>query len=577
MKTKSLKITGFLVLITLLLSACASHPIHKTILNNSRQSDALSKVIAQVDEIVERATQKTDQPVLQPTAVPLVSDASSLLAAYEGVLENVYTQVNPSVVNIRVVQKQDGITIDQDLFPFSLPQGSNPQSPQYSEGLGSGFVWDTQGHIVTNNHVVDGADKIEVTFADGTILPATLVGADSYSDLAVIKVKGAADLFHPIQLADSTQVKVGELAIAIGNPFGLEGTMTVGIVSALGRTLPASDGSASGPVYSIPNIIQTDAPINPGNSGGVLVNDQGQVIGVTAAIESLVGTNAGVGFAIPSAIVDKVVPALIKTGKYEHPYLGISGGNLTPDMAAAMDLQSDQRGILVATVVEGGPAFKAGLHPSQDTITVDGQEILVGGDVIVAIDDQHLTKMDDLIAYLNDETEVGQTVKLTILRDGKEIILDVSLTTRPSPTSTPEVVEVSPDKDLPDEDLPKSETRPTAWLGILGAQITPEIARTMGLDGDQEGVLIVRVESGSPADKAQLQGSDQVAIINGQTVVIGGDVIIALDEKVITSLDELRSRIRTYQPDAEVKLTILRDGESLEVPVVLAERPSFTP
>ena len=485
-----------------------------------------------------------------------------------------YTQVNPSVVNIRVVQQQSASTLDQNAFPFDFntPQNSQPQTPQYSQALGSGFVWDSEGHIVTNNHVVEGADKIEVTFADGTILPATLVGADSYSDLAVIKVEGAPDLLHPVQLADSKQVKVGEMAIAIGNPFGLEGTMTVGIISALGRTLPAGNNTTSGAVYSIPDIIQTDAPINPGNSGGVLVDEQGRVIGVTAAIESTVNANSGIGFAIPSAIVSKVVPSLIQTGTYDHPYLGISGGNLTPDMVTAMKLHVGQRGVLVVTVAEGGPAATAGLLPSQDTTTIDGQVVPIGGDVITAINGQTINKMDDLIAYLNDETEVGQSVKLTVLRAGKETSLDVTLAARPASTPTPEVTQNTPAQKSPNAGTPSS-----AWLGIRGAQLTPEIAKAMNLNTDQQGILIVNVESGSPADQAKLLASTQEVTINGQTVMVGGDIITAVNGKAVISLDELRSQIGTYQPGVEVKLTILRDGKALEVPVTLAERPANVP
>jgi S1-C subfamily serine protease len=574
MKTHTPKITSLIVLMALLLSACAAQsPIQY---NVAGQSPGLLAKLASQAKLVgqaEKTTQNAAQPTPQPTALPpVVSDTGSLLAAYEGTLENVYTQVGPSVVNIRVVQQQSSSSVDQGQLPFVDPNTPQGNTPQYSEALGSGFVWDSAGHIVTNNHVVEGADKIEVTFADGTTLPAKLVGADSYSDLAVIQVTGAADLLHPVQLADSTQVKVGQLAIAIGNPFGLEGTMTVGIVSALGRTLAAGNGNTTGPVYSIPDIIQTDAPINPGNSGGVLVDDQGRVIGVTAAIESSVNSNAGIGFAIPSAIVGKVVPSLIETGKYEHPYLGISGGNLTPDMAKAMNLPVGQRGVLVVTVAEGGPSAKAGLRASQDTTTVDGQQIPIGGDVITAINSHTIAKMDDLIAYLNDETEVGQAVTLSLLRDGKETSLNVTLAARPAPTPTPEVVQ-TPNKPAG----PKTDTRSSAWLGILGAQLTPEIAKAMNLNSDQQGILIVQVETGSPADQAKLLGSDQEVTLNGQTVSIGGDVITAVDGKAVTSLDDLRSLIRTYMPGAEVKLIILRNGSSLDVSVTLAQRPNTVP
>jgi serine protease Do len=531
-------------------------------------------MIALAESAAKSSTQSNSQPAQPSSAAQQTEDTSSLLAAYEGALENVYTQVNPSVVNIRVVQQQSASALDQSQFPFgyNTPQGNQPQTPQYSQGLGSGFVWDSQGHIVTNNHVVAGADKIEVTFADGTTLSATLVGADSYSDLAVIKVEGAPDLLHPVQLADSKQVKVGEMAIAIGNPFGLEGTMTVGIISALGRTISASSSTASGAAYSIPDIIQTDAPINPGNSGGVLVDEQGRVIGVTAAIESSVNSNAGIGFAIPSAIVSKVVPALIQTGKYEHPYLGISGGNLTPDIVTAMKLHVGQRGVLVVTVAQDGPSAKAGLLPSQDTTTIDGQQVPIGGDVITAINGQAINKMDDLIAYLNDETIVGQSVKLTVLRAGKETEIDVTLAARPAPTPTPEVTD-----NVPSQTSPDTKTPSRAWLGILGAQLTPEIAKAMNLNADQQGILIAQVESGSPADQAKLQASDQEVTINGQSVMVGGDIITAVNGKAVISLDELRSQIRTYQPDVEIQLTILRDGKVLQIPITLAERPANVP
>ena len=367
----------------------------------------------------------------------MVSGASGdLLAAYQGTLENIYSAVSPSVVNIQVVQKVaagDTTTDNSQQLPgfpfFSNPQGQQPQH-QFQSALGSGFVWDQQGHIVTNNHVVSGADKIQVTFSDGTIVPAKLVGADPDSDLAVIKVDVAADQLHPVTMADSTAIKVGQLAVAIGNPFGLEGSMSTGIISAVGRSLPADETSAQS--YTIPDVIQTDASINPGNSGGVLVDAQGQVLGVTAAIESPVRANAGVGFAIPASIVKNVVPALIDNGKYVHTWLGISGTTLVPDLASAMKLDQGQRGALVEEVMPNSPAEKAGLKGSDKQITIDGQNTNVGGDVITAIDNQPVVAMDDLIAYLAGSTKVDQKVTLTILRDGKEQKLDVTLAARPS-------------------------------------------------------------------------------------------------------------------------------------------------
>jgi S1-C subfamily serine protease len=317
-------------------------------------------------------------------------------------------------------------------FP-GFNNGPQSQTPQFNQALGSGFIWDTKGDIVTNNHVIDGATKIEVTFSDGTTVPATVVGADPYSDLAVIKVDVSADKLSPVTVADSTQVKVGEIAIAIGNPYGFEGSMTVGTVSGLGRDLPTSQvDQTSGASYSIPDVIQTDASINPGNSGGVLVNDQGQVIGVTSALESSSGSNSGIGFAIPAEIVSKVVPALISAGKYDHPYLGISGTDMSPDIAQAMNLPTDTRGALVELVTAGGPAAKAGLQASTTTVTINGVQGTVGGDVITAIDGQTIHSMSDIIAYLSIHTQVGQTITLTILRNGQTQTVQVTLGNRPS-------------------------------------------------------------------------------------------------------------------------------------------------
>jgi 2-alkenal reductase len=335
------------------------------------------------------------------------------LADLEATLESIYARTNPSVVNIQV------------LLPASL------SSPGGGAALASGFVWDTQGNLVTNNHVVEGATRITVTFYDGTTVEASLVGTDADSDLAVIKVNTNAIQLQPVAMADSTQLKVGQLAIAIGNPFGLQGTMTVGFISGLGRLLPANL-NAVGPTYSIPDIIQTDAAINPGNSGGVLLDDTGKVIGVTSSMATTSGISEGFGFAIPSAIVQQVVPALIKTGHYDHPYLGVSVVSLNPDLASAMNLPSNQRGALVETVTPGGPADKAGLKASQNQVTIDGQQVSVGGDVIIAYNSQVVKSSDDVVTFLARSGSVGQTVTLTVLRGGKQVQVPVTLGIRPS-------------------------------------------------------------------------------------------------------------------------------------------------
>jgi len=317
----------------------------------------------------------------EATPVPSAATTAPVasLSDLQTTLEQVYQAANPSVVNIQVTSK----AISQIQVPEMPGLPALPDIPQMPDvqparALGSGFVWDKQGHIVTNNHVVDGADKITVTFYDGLTLPAELVGRDPDSDLAVIKVDPTGVDLRPLSVADSTEVKVGQFVLAIGNPFGLEGTMTFGIVSALGRTLPANDTSAEGlassaPTYTIPDIIQTDAPVNPGNSGGVLLDLQGRLIGVPSAIESPVRGSTGVGFAIPSAIVQRVVPALIETGRFEHPWIGISGSTLTPELARSMNLPEAQRGVLVRDVTKGSPADQAGLRGSTKQVTIEGQ------------------------------------------------------------------------------------------------------------------------------------------------------------------------------------------------------------
>jgi serine protease Do len=376
------------------------------------------------------ASAQTQPGVAAGSPAVLSAPRFSTLTDYETALENVYAQVNPSVVAIEVVTQQSASSRTPAVPGFRGQQQQLPQAP-VQQALGSGFVWDAQGDIVTNNHVVADATRITVTFADGTIAQAKLVGADPDSDLAVIKVDQPASQLRPVQVADSNQVKVGQFAIAIGNPFGEQNTMTTGIVSALGRTLPAGSANVQGPSYTIPDIIQTDAPINPGNSGGVLLNSEGKVIGITAAMESRSGSSSGVGFAIPSAIAQKVVPVLIKTGHFDHPYLGISGGTLAPSLAQAMNLKVDQRGALVGSVTRGGPAEKAGLRGSTQPATIDGQSVNVGGDVIIAFNGTPVKTFDDLVAYLA-RMDVNQNVTLTILRDGKEQTIQIILAARPS-------------------------------------------------------------------------------------------------------------------------------------------------
>ena len=364
--------------------------------------------------------------------IQAANDVASLQSAYEAI----YQTVNPSVVTIEIGSKVSGSS-----GPGGLGRQGNGQNSQGSQGQivptaeGSGFIWDTAGHIVTNNHVVTGAAKITVTFSDGSSYVANLVGTDPNTDLAVIQVTGApAALLKPVTVGNSTQVKVGEMVVAVGNPFGLANTMTTGIVSAIARSILTGssgnqNGATSAPSFSIPDVIQTDAPINPGNSGGVLVDMSGALIGVPSQIESQSGSNSGVGFAIPSAIVSKVVPQLISKGVAVHSYLGISGNTVTPDVVGVLNLKAGQRGVLVASVAGGGPAEMAGLKAAK--VDASGAPI-AAGDIITGIDGKSISSFEDLVAYLSDNTQPVQSVTLTVLRNGSDTQVQVTLGTQPT-------------------------------------------------------------------------------------------------------------------------------------------------
>jgi S1-C subfamily serine protease len=316
---------------------------------------------------------------------------------------------------------------------------SSSQSDPSESRLGSGFVYDELGHIITNYHVVMGGEGVHVTFPDGTIYRAKLIGADPYTDLAVLQVSDALkDKLVPVVMSNSTQLVVGQQIAAIGNPFGLSGSMTTGIVSGLGRLIPAqvqsSDGSST--PFSVPDIIQTDASINPGNSGGPLLNMKGEVIGINSAIFSTTGTFAGVGFAIPSNTITKIVPSLISTGSFTHPWLGVSGTNMNPDIAGALGLEVP-RGFLVVDVVAGSPAEKAGIKGGDEPTTIDGREIPLGGDVITKFDGRDVRKIDDILVYLQREKAVGDSITLTVIRDGETQDINLILGERPNAATSP--------------------------------------------------------------------------------------------------------------------------------------------
>ena len=290
--------------------------------------------------------------------------------------------------------------------------------------MGSGFVYSDKGYIITNNHVVDDAGKVTVTFLDGESYTAKIIGTDPDLDLAVLKVEVGATYLQPIPIGDSSQLKVGEQITAIGNPFGLSGSMTSGIISQMGRLLPQDSG------YSIPDVIQTDAAINPGNSGGPLLNMNGEVVGINTAIQSATGEFTGVGFAVPSNTVKKVIPILIEEGVFHHPWMGISGSDVDPDLAKVRELNSS-KGFLIATVVEGSPAEDAGLQGITVTKEIDGREYALDGDIIVKIDDKVVRKISDILIHLQREKSIGDEMVMTVNRDGTLIEVILVLGERP--------------------------------------------------------------------------------------------------------------------------------------------------
>ena len=395
MTMKTMKWRSVLLIVAVLAAGCREFTVFET--PTPVKPVALTNAAA--------APTALPQSIVTPDKLVIQADAVDQL------LSNIYERADPGVVNIDV---SAGSTLTE-------------------YGSGSGFVVDQDGHIVTNNHVIDGADEIDVTFWDGSVATAKLVGADPYSDLALLKVDVGSVKLVPLTLGDSDQVKVGQRVIAIGNPFGLVGTMTVGIVSGKGRTLPA-DVSTSSATFSNPDIIQTDAAINPGNSGGPLLNSAGEVIGVNSAIRTD-GTNranSGVGFAVPSNTVKRVVQQLQENGRVAYPYLGVTVDNhfTTGQLAAVLNLPVN-KGVLVASVVDGGPAERAGIKGGDQQVTVRGIAVLSGGDIITAIDGDLINSFDEMIAYLAAKKQVGQTVTVTLIRGDKTLQVPVTLDDRP--------------------------------------------------------------------------------------------------------------------------------------------------
>ncbi len=393
-------------------------------------SDPTPTRVAPAPQLSLRTPTPDSRPELRPEATVIVQAQPAVPApapitiapgadTETEIYTEVYRRVSPSVVRI------------DNLTAISSPRGSDTALP---ESQGSGWVWDTNGFIVTNHHVVDGADRLTVTLADGVEVPATLIGSDIDSDLAVIRVDPALVQLAPVARGSLDEVQVGQRAIAIGNPFGFDNSMTTGIVSALGRSIEAQSG------YSIPLAIQTDAAINPGNSGGPLLNERGQVIGVNFLIRSAVASSSGVGFAIPINIVERVVPSIIETGAYEHSWLGVSGRTYSPAWAEALGFPVEARGAYIMSVRQDGPARRAGLRgATTDTnipLAADMSGIVYlqrGGDLVIAIDGQPVRTFDDILIYLESYKSPGDDVVLTVLRANQgERDLVVTLGRRPA-------------------------------------------------------------------------------------------------------------------------------------------------
>ena len=332
-----------------------------------------------------------------------------LLKAKEFQLNTIYSTSLPSIVHIKVRQTVPGFFQNQE-----------------RTGQGSGFIWDTEGNIVTNYHVVASASIVDVEFADGSQYSASVIGLDPNSDLAIIKVNPNGKILTPLNLGDSTNVKVGNHTIVIGSPFGQEFSMSTGIVSAIKRTVPSQNA-----MFSIPNVIQTDAAINPGNSGGPLMDNEGNVIGINSQIISRSGGNQGIGFAIPINSVKKIIPTLIKGEKFEYPYIGITGMDLNTNLKKALEIDSEIKGVMIVDVVKGSPADLGGLLGYTGTVSDNDNSYPSGGDILTAINTIPIKSMSDLLTLLFSDYSPGDSVIFTILRDSISFDLDITLISRP--------------------------------------------------------------------------------------------------------------------------------------------------
>ena len=365
------------------------------------ETDSISLTIpsSPTESVVQRAVSAGSSV---PSLVAELPDPGAIVAALEQVLGGIYDTVLPSVVQVNV---QTSIAT-----PSSRPQG----------GEGSGFVWSSDGHVVTNHHVIDDGRQINVIFADGSTYEAEVLGSDEASDLAVLQIEAPAGYLTPVELGDSGELHVGQIAVAIGSPFGQEFSMTRGIISALGRTVRSGDSA-----YTNPQIIQTDAPINPGNSGGPLLDREGQVIGINSQIISSSGANAGVGFAVPINTAARIIPELIDNGSYEYAYLGISGASVTPVLAEVNGLSEDTKGVLITSVTGRGPAASAGITGAGQASNQSRYQI------ITSIDGILVEGMNELISELAESFRPGETVTIGILTEQGPRSVEVILGSRP--------------------------------------------------------------------------------------------------------------------------------------------------
>ena len=409
---------------------------------------------------------------------------SSLLGDFDA-LADLYDSVAPSIVNIRVSSRES---------TAALPgfNGQDSESPLL-QSQGSGFVYDENGHIVTNNHVVEDAETVLVIFYNGLWADAEVVAADPQADLAVIKVTPPAGLeWRVLPIDESDGLRVGHMVVAIGNPFGLAGTMTTGVVSALGRGIPVGDETMTR--YTLPDVIQTDAAINPGNSGGPLVDLNGNVVGVNFAIRSQVRSNSGVGFAVPASVVRRVVPALIETGRFDYAYLGLSGSSISADLSGALGLPEGLLGVYVAEVIPDGPSAGAGLRGGTVSVNGPGGGLFrQGGDIITAIDGVSVQRFEDLVSYLVTRAAPGQRVSLTVIRNGNTMDVDVTLGERPA--FAVETATVEQDGDINAREAIAIATEAVADSGLLQGDVEERVATPDEMDGVS--VWVVELTAGS--------------------------------------------------------------------------------